>query len=451
MVVKMSNTVDAALPQSTVETIMKLHRAGQPQEFISAITGANLAAVRQVLVQLDGPQLMQAMLAQAQQRSLRYRCAHSARLMRSPVQASNKKLYEKEVLQALEGHEDEEIEFERDYRAQLRFEREVEGVYHAELHFVKEEIVRYSKETLELIEACLVHKVDPEATLSLVSDCLSVLSPEIDLGFFLRVFEKVENSQLPQLLELLHSKSSAELMQNLLSRLTEIEGFQPKVLAISKLLLSRISLDFDLFLTVISKASASREMLNLALEVADLCTLTQLEQLREELFMKNWGSEQWRLDELSFREAELRVKNKEEAAAKELLKTLKCNLAYKDKLLEFFDRVDWKQDKLEFLDEIYSRNMKTLKDQGQSPFVEVLETLYQITQTGRKVRKIAEDPTSIPPAPMMPAAPSISLAQVMYAAPSIYEVPVMYAALSRYEAPRISAAPSFPLPQGYPL
>jgi hypothetical protein len=33
-------------------------------------------------------------------------------------------------------------------------------------------------------------------------------------------------------------------------------------------------------------------------------------------------------------------------------------LAFKDKLLEFFDRVDWKQDRLEFLEEIYSRNMQ---------------------------------------------------------------------------------------------
>jgi hypothetical protein len=173
-------------------------------------------------------------------------------------------------------------------------------------------------------------------------------------------------------------------MQSLLSRLAEIEGFQPTVLAISKLLLGRISLDFDVSLTVISKAEASSEMLALALEVADLCTPTQFAQLREELFKKNWDSEQWRLDELSFREAEFRVKDGEDTAARQLIQTLKGSLAFKDKLLEFFDRVDWKQDKLEFLEEIYSKNMQTLKDQGLSPpLVEVLETLYQITQTGQ--------------------------------------------------------------------
>jgi hypothetical protein len=62
-----------------------------------------------------------------------------------------------------------------------------------------------------------------------------VLSPEIDLSFFLRVFDRVENSQLPELLELFHSKSSAELMQGLLNRLAEIEGLQLTVLKISKL------------------------------------------------------------------------------------------------------------------------------------------------------------------------------------------------------------------------
>jgi hypothetical protein len=189
MVVKMSDTSDSDLPQMMAETIKKMHRAGQTQEFISAMTGVDLAVVRQVLVRLDEPQLMQAMLRQAQQKSLRYRCAYSARLMRSPVQASNKKLYEQQVLEALlkDG------------------QMKSEGSSLIALEFFREEIGHFSKETLELIEVCLVRKVDPETTMSLVSDCLSVLNPESDLGFFLRVFEKVENSQLPQLLELLHS------------------------------------------------------------------------------------------------------------------------------------------------------------------------------------------------------------------------------------------------------
>jgi hypothetical protein len=70
-------------------------------------------------------------------------------------------------------------------------------------------------------------------------------------------------------------------------------------------------------------------------------------------------------------------------------------LAFKDKLVEFFDRVDWKQDKLEVLDEIYSTNMQALKAQGLShPLLEVLETLYQITQTGQQARpKIAGTPS----------------------------------------------------------
>jgi hypothetical protein len=44
---------------------------------------------------------MQAILAQAQHKSLEFRCSLSDRLMRSPVQVSNKKLYQKEGLEAL--------------------------------------------------------------------------------------------------------------------------------------------------------------------------------------------------------------------------------------------------------------------------------------------------------------------------------------------------------------
>jgi hypothetical protein len=370
----MSNFLDSTLP-AIIEIIKKLHSGGVSLEYISAVTGVKPEVVRQVLAQVDDPQHIRAMLTQAQQKSLKYRCTYSARLMLCPVQAGDKKLYEKHVLETLlkEG------------------QMTSEGGLLAEFHYLKEEIGHFSKETLELIEVCLVHKVDPEATLDLVSDCLSVLSPEIDISYFLKVFEKLENSQLPKLLDLLHSKAPADLMQSLLSRLAEIKGFQPTVLAISKLLLGRISLDFDVFLTVIRKAEASSEMLALAVEVADLCTPIQFGQLREELFRKNWESEQWRLDELSFREAEFRVQRGEDTAARQLLQTLKGKLAFKNKLLEFFDRGDWEQDKLEFLDEIYSKNMETLKDQGLSPpLVEVLETLYQITQTGQLSRpKIA--------------------------------------------------------------
>jgi hypothetical protein len=63
----------------------------------------------------------------------------------------------------------------------------------------------FSKETLQIIEVCIVHKVDLEATMSLMLDCSSALSPETDLPSFLSVFEQLENSQVPELVGLLHS------------------------------------------------------------------------------------------------------------------------------------------------------------------------------------------------------------------------------------------------------
>jgi hypothetical protein len=385
-------STNSALPQTTVETIKKLHRAGQTQEFISTITGADLEIVRQVLLQMDDPQLMQAMVAQAQQKSLKYRCSHSARLMRSPVQASNTKLYEKEVLEALlKSGQNELIS-------------EVSPL--AVSNFAKEEIRHFSKETLELIEVCLVRQ--PETSLELVSDCLSVLSTESDLPSFLKVFERLESGQLPQLLRLLQSKCSAELMQSLYCRLAEIEQLQPTVLAMSRLLLRGNSFDevFGAFVGAVRGAAASSEVLDAALEVAESCSLTQLGLLREVLCSKLWDSEQWRLDELSLREAEFRVKSGEDSAARELLKVVKSNWAFKGKVLEFFDKVDWKQDKLEFLDEIYSRSLQTLKDQGLTPpLLEALETLYQITTTRPDVKateiKAQKTRPEIKPTPLL--------------------------------------------------
>jgi hypothetical protein len=128
------------------------------------------------------------------------------------------------------------------------------------------------------------------------------------------------------------------------------------------------------------------------LEVAESCSWNQLGPLKEELWSKNWDAEQWRLEELSLEEAEFRVKSGEDSAARELLKALKSNWALNGKVLEFFNRVDWKQDKLEFLDQIYSRSLQTLKDQGLTlPLLEALEILYQITQTRAEIGAAAAD------------------------------------------------------------
>jgi hypothetical protein len=192
-------------------------------------------------------------------------------------------------------------------------------------------------------------------------------------------------------------------MQSLYCRLAEIEQLQPTVLAMSRLLLRGSSFDeaFGVFVGVVRRAAASSEVLDVALKVTESCSLTQLGLLREELSSKHWDSEQWRLDELTLREAEFRVKRGDDSAARELLKALRSNLAFKGKVLEFFDRVDWKQEKLEFLDEIYSRSLQTLKDQGLNPpLLEALETLYQITQTRSELKaspsleiKVKESPS----------------------------------------------------------
>jgi hypothetical protein len=176
----MSNTVESPLLPMMIEMIKNLHSNGSTLEFISTVTKVNLAVVRQVLAHMDDPKHMQTILAQVQHKSLEFRCSHSNRLMRSPVEASNAKHYEKEVLEAL-------------------LQSGVDPL--AVNNFVMEKIRHFAQETLELIEVCIVRM--PEATLDLVSDCLSVLSAESDLPSFIKVFERLERSQLPQLLGLL--------------------------------------------------------------------------------------------------------------------------------------------------------------------------------------------------------------------------------------------------------
>jgi hypothetical protein len=77
------------VPESKVEVMKKLRALGMTLELISTATEVDLAVVRQVLTHMAEPQHIQAILAQAQHKSLEFRCSHSARLMRSLVQASN--------------------------------------------------------------------------------------------------------------------------------------------------------------------------------------------------------------------------------------------------------------------------------------------------------------------------------------------------------------------------
>jgi hypothetical protein len=87
-----TNTLDSSVAQIQAEFIKKLHSAGGSLEYISAMTGVHSEGVLEVLGRADNPQLIKAMLTQAQVRSVKYRCSHSARLMRSPVQGSRAKM-----------------------------------------------------------------------------------------------------------------------------------------------------------------------------------------------------------------------------------------------------------------------------------------------------------------------------------------------------------------------
>jgi hypothetical protein len=91
------------------------------------------------------------------------------------------------------------------------------------------------------------------------------------------------------------------------------------------------------------------------MEVAKLCDLSQLNKLRKTLETKDWDqSDRWRINELKFREAELRLGEGDERAAKLILGPLKLDPQLRERLLEFYDRVNWKQEKLIYLEQRYT-------------------------------------------------------------------------------------------------
>mmetsp|Transcript_32423 Transcript_32423/g.56080 ORF Transcript_32423/g.56080 Transcript_32423/m.56080 type:complete len:687 (-) Transcript_32423:118-2178(-) len=218
------------LTQSQLDIIAKAILSGSEPEAISRLLSQDLQVVKSVAATLFKNQnFLDDFCMSAIQKSKRYRCARSNRLMSDPVIAPNGKQYEKSVLlNCINSGADNEFSS----IAQ-------ESIY--SLPGIGSDIKEFSREMLRKFEFAL--SVEDSVTDSLatfVAECLYVLSPHHDLEAYINVLKASSRAYCEAIMNRVVPLVSMETLTFILDYLTDIEELEPQASIILRLTLSSL-------------------------------------------------------------------------------------------------------------------------------------------------------------------------------------------------------------------
>mmetsp|Transcript_6117 Transcript_6117/g.10728 ORF Transcript_6117/g.10728 Transcript_6117/m.10728 type:complete len:631 (-) Transcript_6117:106-1998(-) len=269
-----ANSSSNSSPPDRSELIIQLHHSGVASELISLSLRISVEEVNQVL--FNDPQVLKAKLEVMLKDSQKYRCSRSGRLMLDPVICEDGKNYELNVLQhAIK-----------------------QGAYNPGTmirnSLLKEQIQGFSKQTLRQIEICLSKDIEPEVTMTLFAECLSVLDLNSETEHVLRAIERTTSTQLHLLLSRLEDWMPVEYLRNLLHLLAGREDFQVEALEVCRFFLithpnSRTyESDFDAFLSLLKTRTLNSEFKSLAKEVMKVSDAPHASRIRSVIFESNY-------------------------------------------------------------------------------------------------------------------------------------------------------------------
>jgi hypothetical protein len=138
-----------------------------------------------------------------EEKSMRFRCSVTRKLMTNPFEAFDGGLVDESQLESLESLR----------RAQYR-----------PLEALKEEIREFSKATILSLRAALRDDDVMPALIDIAGECLSVLCPERDQQTFTTLFEQIQARQLESLLQNLQSRAlNFKLIRALVVRAEDLD------------------------------------------------------------------------------------------------------------------------------------------------------------------------------------------------------------------------------------
>jgi hypothetical protein len=330
-------------------TIPKFANAGSPSETSSSVLGLKLDEAQQI--DARDPLQMARLVDSVKEKSAKYRCALSQRLMVSPVMTPDEDYYEQSVIEAHPSLSN-----------QLVFPSLK----------LKAKITAFSKESLVKLSVYLTQPEPLESVLDLVAECLSVLSFEDEIKTILKVLGSVEGEPMQRLTEKLAGYVSEEELIILLSVLAQDMPVQ--TLCLARLVLKQPAFSANAFedtvgiLTgMLSQASLCHGTIELVEEVCDRLSSEQLGKMSLALRSQTRDEEvEHFIDGLQLKEAYLRLREGDSKAAINLVSTLHSSPSLEGKVLEFYEAAGYSNGKVAFLKQKLGTALEAVSSESPS-------------------------------------------------------------------------------------
>jgi hypothetical protein len=351
------NRTVVAVSHDRLEAILKLAHSGSTPEAISFALDLNDQTVIQIIA--NDPMHRARMVQSIKEKSRKYRCTHSNRLMISPVMARDANFYEQSILEA-----DSSLSLDP-------------FIFYPKL---KAKIADFCKESLKVLEGYLRQKHPQEDVLELIAECLSVLCPEAGLQIALRVLGLVEGKTVRRLTGKLWSLVPEEMLFGLIDQLARELPYHALFLAALIILEPRSERAYEeafrCFAELLSQAALGSEAIDLAEEVSERLSSTQLSQMNAALgACPREGGD--RLDGLRLKEAYALLREGEVEAATSIVNALRMNSSLEKEVMRFNVEVGLSSGKMPILKQRLSAKLEEIS--RESPFLaETLGILHQL-------------------------------------------------------------------------
>jgi hypothetical protein len=276
------------LPQPVIEALHKLIDIGTPPDTICFVLGLKLEVVQQFYVK-DSTQAAK-LVELIRGKAMRYRCALSSRLMKSPVLAPDGNFYEQSLLEEQPSLPREHV---------LPNPR------------LKAEIAEFSKRSLRELEVHLKSHDLSDDFISLTAECLSVLDSEEET--VCRVLGAVEGTSIQRLTVKLRDFVQLELLISLIYHTAE--QLPSQALCLVRLLMlepaseAAFEVAFTCFNEILSKVTITEQFIDLAEEVSGRLNCSQLYQMNRVLLAQAMEGElELRLERLRLKGVSLQLR-----------------------------------------------------------------------------------------------------------------------------------------------
>jgi hypothetical protein len=350
------NRTEGQVSQGILETILKLAHSGSSPDAISFALKIDIETVQQLIA--NDPMNRARVIQSIKEKSRKYRCTQSCRLMISPVMARDGNFYEQSILEA-----DSSLSIDQFIPSPKQ----------------KAEIEDFCKENLKVLEGYLRQKPPQEDILELIAECLSVLCPEAGLEPALRVISLVEGETVRKLTGKMWSLVPEQMLFGLMDQTARELPSHALYLSALIILETRSERAFEeafkCFTELLSQAALCPEAIDLAEEVSERLISTQLRQMNAALGAcpREAGD---RLEGLILKEAYALLREGEVEPAISLVSTLRISPRLENEVLRFYDEAGRSSGKVPILEQRLSAKLEEISRDSPS----VAETLSAVHQ-----------------------------------------------------------------------